>query len=363
LRLCFYVSGHGFGHATRTRALLAALRARGGPALALHVRSEAPAWLFRDRVAGVEVSRAPIDPGVIQSSGLDLDLAATLAAHEAFLAGWDGAVAREAAFLEALRPDVVVSDVAPLAFAAAARVGAPGVGVANFGWDWILEPWAAREPRFEPPRARYAEAYATALRLFRLPLHGDFPAFRDVVDAPFLVNRSARTRAECRAALAVPAGDGRPLVLVSSGGFGSGPIDARDADSADGFRFVGVGEKPAGLRADWHALPSPSRLAHEDLMRACDAVVGKTGYSTIAEAAAHGTRFLYPPREGFRECEVHEREIGRHCAARPIARADFAAGRWRAPLEALFALPPVRSDASFDGAERIAEALLAMAKK
>ncbi len=48
-RLLFYVSGHGFGHATRICALIAALRARTGSALEIEIRSEAPEWIFRER--------------------------------------------------------------------------------------------------------------------------------------------------------------------------------------------------------------------------------------------------------------------------------------------------------------------------
>ncbi len=152
LRIVFHVSGHGFGHAARIGALLAALRARE-PGLEIHVRSPAPAWLFTERDPAARVCAAAIDLGVLQRNGLDLDLPASLAAHEAFLAGFEGAVAREARALEALRADLVVGDIPPLCFAAAGRAGVPAAAIANFGWDWILEPWAAEEPRWGSPRA------------------------------------------------------------------------------------------------------------------------------------------------------------------------------------------------------------------
>ena len=42
-----------------------------------------------------------------------------------------------------------------------------------------------------------------------------------------------------------------------------------------------------------------------------------------------------------------------------MPRADFAAGRWRAHLDALFAQPDAREAMATDGAETLAEALLA----
>jgi len=44
--LVFYVSGHGYGHATRSVALIAALRRMSPDPLRIHVRSGAPRWIF-----------------------------------------------------------------------------------------------------------------------------------------------------------------------------------------------------------------------------------------------------------------------------------------------------------------------------
>jgi L-arabinokinase len=357
-RLLFYVSGHGFGHATRIRALIAALAARAPAGLEVHVRTEAPHWIFRERDAGVTCTAAPVDVGVLQHSGMDVDLAGTLAAHEAFIADWENAVAREARFIEGLGPSLVVADIPPLAFAAAHRAGVPAVGVANFSWDWILARYAADEPRWAPIAERYREAYSQAERLYRLPLHADLSAFREVVDAPFLVNRSRSGRAACRAALGVPRDDPRPLVLVSFGGFACGPVASEANDELADFRFAMVGEKPAGVGGAWIEIPSPSPVPHEDLMCACDAVIGKTGYGTVAEALAHGVRFLYLPREGFPEVPILEAGLARLGCARPMPRSDFEAGRWRRHLDALFALPNTTSPPPTDGAELIADALL-----
>jgi L-arabinokinase len=344
-QLLFYVSGHGFGHATRIRALIAALAERAPAGPRVHVRTEAPHWIFTERDAGVDCTSAPVDAGVLQHGGMDLDIDGTLAAHEAFAADWEGALAREARFIEGLAPDLVVADIPPLAFAAARRAGVPAVGVANFSWDWILAQWAAAEPRWAPIAARYREAYGGAECLYRLPLHADLSAFREIVDVPLLVNRSRASRSDCRERLGLTRDDPRRLVLVSFGGFESGPVAGGAGEDLGGYVFAIVGEKPAPL-------------AHEDLMCACDAVIGKTGYGTVAEALAHRVRFLFLPRKGFPEVPILEAGVTRLGRARPMPRADFAAGRWRRHLDALFAMPPPIPPSATDGAELIANALL-----
>ena len=55
----------------------------------------------------------------------------------------------ERAWLAALQPDLVVSDVVPLACAAAAAAGVRCVCVSNFSWDFVYSECAAL------PHARY----------------------------------------------------------------------------------------------------------------------------------------------------------------------------------------------------------------
>jgi hypothetical protein len=99
-------------------------------------------------------------------------------------------------------------------------------------------------------------------------------------------------------------------------------------------------------------------MPHEDLVHACDAVLGKPGYGSVAEALAHDARFLYLPRHDFREIPVLEEALARHGRARCMPREDFIAGRWRRHLDALFELPPPPSTLARDGAEVLAGHLL-----
>lgn len=322
------------------------------------MRTAAPAWIFRERDPRVACSAAELDPGVVQSTGLDLDLPATLRAHERLLARWDAVVESEAAWLRAAAPVLVLADVPPLAFAAAERAGIPALAVANFTWDWIFGVWARDDARFRPIALRYREACAGARGAFRLPFHGDFGAFRRVEDTPLLVNRSTRTREACRAALGVEPGDPRRLVLVSFGGFGSGPFRGDRGEDLSQYLFVGLEPgAPRDFPGEWIVLGRPSPVAHEDLMHACDAVVGKAGFGTVAEALVHRTRFLYLPRANFPEVPILEAGLERLGCAAPMPRDDFEGGRWRPHLDALFDRPPPPAPPPADGASHVVDCL------
>jgi predicted glycosyltransferase len=49
--LAYFVSAHGYGHATRASAVMRALKARR-PNLTIHVFTQAPEWIFTESVPG-----------------------------------------------------------------------------------------------------------------------------------------------------------------------------------------------------------------------------------------------------------------------------------------------------------------------
>jgi hypothetical protein len=358
--LVFYVSGHGFGHATRSAALIAELRRISPEPLRVHVRGEAPHWIFEERDPDTICSTAAVGPGMVQPNPLDVDLEATIRAHQRFAESWETRLREEAELLQRMAPALVVSDIPPLAVGAAAAAGIPAVGVSNFSWDWILAAYADREPRLRPVVRRYAETYGKADCVFRLPMHGDLGAFPVIVDVPLLTRRPRLPRALVRRRLGIADDVGIPVVLISFGGFGGGPLTGFDASDLDGYLFLAFDEKPKGFRGDWRRLPTPSPIPHEELVGACDAMIGKPGYSTAAEVLAQRTRFLYLSRPDWTEGPVLEAGLQRDGCARAIPRDDFFAGRWREHLEALLAQPlPARPPAA-NGAEIIATRLLEM---
>ena len=87
-------------------------------------RPSAPAWLFD--ASRMEVMPLEVDTGMVQLDSLHLDVAASLGSAEAFYAHLAERTDSEAAFLRRWKADIVVGDIPPLAFSAAASlVGLP----------------------------------------------------------------------------------------------------------------------------------------------------------------------------------------------------------------------------------------------
>jgi hypothetical protein len=80
----------------------------------------------------------------------------------------------------------VVADVPAAAFEIAARADVPSIGLANFTWDWIYEPFLTEMPECAPLVDHLRAHYAQATLLLRLPFHGDMSAFPHIEDVPLI---------------------------------------------------------------------------------------------------------------------------------------------------------------------------------
>lgn len=366
--MVFYVSGHGFGHASRAIEVINALLTRRSD-VRVTVRTTAPQWLFDQtvRVSGVERSEVDTDTGVVQIDSLHLDERATVERARAFMATFDGRVAAEAAFLREQGASLVVADTPPLGIAAAVRAGLPGVALGNFTWDWIYSAY----PGTDEVVAAIRKAYRQAELALRLPMHGGFEVFPAIVDVPFVARRSTRDPIETRRALGLPADE--PLVLVSFGGYGLDGLDLDALSRLDGYGVVLGGSRPLealpqavrdGRRGS--LLPLDERatyragVRYEDVVRAVDVVVTKPGYGIIAECLANGTALLYTSRGRFVEYDVLVAALPRILRARYIGHADLFAGQWGPHLDALLAEPAPPERPAVNGAEVAAARLLDM---
>jgi hypothetical protein len=356
--LAVYVSGHGYGHATRTAEVLREVRARAAH-LPILIRTSAPAFLFEGLIAPpLSVCRVECDVGLVQQDALVIDEAGTVAAWRGFMDGWDDRVAGEAARLRDAGARLVLGDIPPLAFAAAAQAGVPSVALGNFSWDWIYGHLAAREPDLVEAAARAGEAYARAELLLRLPFAGDLSAFRRIEDVPLVARKPTVPKAEAGARLGL---DGRPAVLLSFGGLGLPGLQPAGFGALTGYQVLLTGQAvdgsvPANLRRlDGPALRAAG-LEYPDLVGAVDIVVTKPGYGIVSDCIGAGTRLVYTDRGDFPEYPVMVAEMPRYLPAVFASNEEVREGRLRRALEAVEALAfpaPPRTDGAALAAERL----------
>ncbi len=367
----FYVSGHGFGHASRDIEVINALIARR-PDLEVHVRTYAPRWLFDLTVDGrVTYERVECDTGVVQRDSLNPDLEATAVAARAFYEGFDARAAAEAAALRTIGPSLVIADLPPLGLAAAALAGVPVVAMGNFTWDWIYDGYARwfGSAAWIPPLIRDTHRFAE--EAWRLPMHGGFEGFRRVVDLPLVARRSRRRREEVRERAGFAMDD--TVVLVSFGGFGLESVGLEALAKLDGYRFIVTEGSlvPQGARGAGDATARHGNVLsvnehtwygegfrYEDLVKAADVVVTKPGFGIIAESVANGAAMVYTSRGQFAEYDVLVEHLPKYLRCAFISNDDLLAYRWADAMAAALGAPPPPERPDTDGADFAADRAL-----
>ena len=335
--IVYYVSGHGFGHATRSGEVIRALQDRR-PDIPIHVRSWADPAIFREMGCRITYHRRRFDIGVIQKDGITMQIPETLKQAAAVLDGADRAEPMEMDFLRQIRAGCVISDIPPVALRLAHKAGIPGIAVTNFSWDWIYDGWRAEYLEARPLAERMGRDYALSDLLLRLPYSGALPAFRNVEDVPMLGRKGRLPVPEVRKRLGLN-GDSRPVVLFSFGGMGLRSGDFPELVLIRDYRFVSTFafRNPAvTVLPELHA----QDVEYSDLVRAVDIIVTKPGYGIVSECAVNHTRMLYTDRGSFREYDAIMAELPYWNCAMFIDRRKLLGGSCRQELDALMALNP-----------------------
>lgn len=315
-------SAHGFGHGSRTAAVLSELAARR-PDWRLVLSTALPADFLRLAYGPVPIEHRPCrwDVGVIQANALGSDPEATLEALNNLSLSLPSQLEREARWLQDQKePVLVFADVPPAAALLAERIGAPLVWMASFGWEAIYRPMGeAFQGWADDAEALYRRGDRLIACPLAMPIDWQLPTTR----VGLTVGRPRHGLAELRRRLDLPAERHR-CVLVSFGGLGlSLPRDLFERWPEHVF----IGPEPCldGL-ANGRRLPPDLRPL--DLMPACGRLITKPGYSSFCEAISQGVAIHAVHREGFAEAAILEAALQRHGQHRLLSQDQLRRGDW-----------------------------------
>lgn len=350
------LSSHGYGHGSRTAAVLeqvAALRPRWRLVLSTGL---APAFLEL-ALGAVPFERRPCrwDVGMVQADALGCDEPATLAALQTLDQELPEQLERESRWLRQQgAPLLILGDVPPTAALLARRLGVPLAWLASFGWDNIYRPLGGA---FTARADQARDLYRQGDLLIRCPL--SLPMDWGLPERPVGLTASRPRHdpslQERIAALRLPP-ERQRCVLLSFGGLG---LAVDPALLALWPEHVFVGPDPA-LAAAVNGRVLPAGVRPLDLMPRIGRLITKAGYSSFCEAFSQGVGIHLVRRSGFAEAPVLERDLQNHGRHRLLSRAQLESGDWQLdqPL-----LEPLVGPLAADGAQRAAEAIVALAEE
>jgi hypothetical protein len=331
----YFITPHGYGHAARAAAVMAAVREKE-PSAFFEIFTQVPVWFFNMSIpGGFAYHQVKPDIGLVQTSSMVEDLPETVRQLDALLPFRDEMVSPLAQQVRELGCSLVICDIAPLGITVAKAAGLPSLLVENFTWDWIYEGYLAAEPDFARHIAFLKQVFRAADWHIRTEpaCTEDIPA--DLVTA--VVSRKPRhARQETRERLGVPAQAN--LVMITMGGIVTEyPFLDRLETSQETLFLIPGGSATYAKRGSLVLIPHHSDLYHPDLVGASDAIVGKLGYSTLAEAYAAGVPYAFVPRVKFREWQPMSKFAQTTMGAVELAEDRFFNGAWLDLLPELLA--------------------------
>ena len=328
------ISSHGFGHLAQVAPILNELAGQR-PDTRLTVRSGLPPEKLHSRLqCNFTHLQGRSDFGYVMLDAVRIDHAATASAYQAQHIGWPQRVDEEASLLRRIKPDLVLTDVAYLPLAGAARAGIPSLSMCSLNWAELFAHFYGREPWATRIHREILDAYSQTecfLRLTPAMAMADLPRVRTI--APV-----AAIGQDCRDALRVKLAcqHDEKLLLIAFGGFDK-DLSAENWPHTAGVHWL-IPENWPIRRDDMTALESLG-LPFTDLLRSVDAVLTKPGYGTFTEAACNGTPVIYMRRDDWPEqdCLIDWLRINARCCE--IDETALTTGGWHEVLDELWRQP------------------------
>ena len=347
-RIAFFISPHGFGHAARAASVMEAL-AEIESSLQFDIFTTVPDWFFSGSNSfGYQYHRVETDIGLVQETPFQEDLPATLRKLKKFLPFNESQISLLAEKIRHQNCQLVLCDIAPMGIRVAREAGVPSVLVENFTWDWIYQGYD--EDGFNDFNAYFQSIFSEASYHIQTqplckPGRVDFtanPASRKI--------KSPASHIRQRLGLS----DRSKVVMITAGGVPKnyGFIDKLKHHSDIHFIIPGASHSEKILN-NLILLPENSAYFHPDLINAADVVIGKIGYSTIAEVYQAGVPFGYSARTRYRESKPLVDFIENNMSGVAIDESEFQNGDWVDRLQDILALPRTEQNSS-NGADQIA---------
>lgn len=296
-----------------------------------------PAWFFAQSLqVPYRYHHEIVDVGLVQATPLKEDAPTTVQRLREIWFPSQAKIAQLAGEVCNAGCQAILCDIAPMGIVVANAAGVPSILIENFTWDTIYSAYVADAPALQELGDSMAEWFARA----NYHIQTD-PITRPTATAQSVlpISRSPRTpTSEIRSRLGIS--PTAQLILLTMGGHSAEFLFLARLQQLP-YQFVLPGNwQSEERRGNCLFLPFKSELYHPDLVATADLVVGKIGYSTVAEAWQSGTRFAYIPRPLFLESAVMEEWMQKNMVCSEILQQDFEQGTWLyAQLPALLAQP------------------------
>lgn len=336
--IAFFISSHGLGHAARASSIMAAIHELNHD-VHFEILTAVPQWFFENTLAcPFTIHSVLTDIGLIQKNPFNEDVSRSLKHLDSFFPLDSKRLQPILNIVSDAACEMVLCDIAPMGIEVGKTLDIPSVLIENFTWDWIYERYVHMDERI-----KFHIEY-----LNRLFCSADYHIQTEPVCNPKPVDLTARpvsrkprkASEEVRFDLDIPVT--APIVMITMGGIPQQFDIIETLATHPEYFFIVSGGGDSFIRENHLIiLPYHSDYYHPDLVHTANVVVGKSGYSTLAEVFYGGIPFIFVKRPIFRESEVFTPFIENRMNGIGISEAEFENGNWVSFIPELLKLKPI----------------------
>ncbi|MBU1153140.1 hypothetical protein KKB84_04120 [bacterium] len=339
-KILFYISDHGYGHATRIIAIVQDLLEKEKN-LKIYIRAFFTYDFLKHSFSSDKVSLYKIrnDFGVIyKRDGYSIDQEETLNSLRAWIENKDLYLEGEKKFCQEKGINLIISDIPPFVFEVGQALSIPTIAVSNFNWYRIYKEFAkSREDLLLIEEIK--KLYQKANYSFILPFHcGEMDIFKNKEEFSLVVRKFSLDKEEVFKRLEID--QGQRLIYVS---FGFSIFNEEFIKNLEDLRL----EKKITLLLSTRdlvkknkniiSIPKDSHGSH-NYIGLCDLAVCKVGFSTVSECMTKNIPLVLLKREGFVEDEFTLSTLKKIKIAEEISLEDYVNFNWLKDIDKYLSL-------------------------
>ena len=332
MNICCYISSHGFGHATRTFAILKELTKKD---INIFIRANLPNWLIKNSFKDNNlkyINNFETLKVFHHSDKLTFEKIKTINYIKNYFLNYDERIKKEIQFCKENQIDLILSDIEPIAFEVAYECEIDSIAISNFTWFDIYREILINESKI---LERIKNAYKKASLLFRLPFHFEMSYFKEIIDVPLIFRKLTRSKREIKSILDLNSSD--KLISIQFGGHNfsflkvwNNKIQKFHKKNPNIYFLINRFSKGQILDSIRHIFKNiPAKdVETQDYISISDLIIGKTGYSLVSEVVGYKTPFFYTIREKWIEDKNLKIGIENYGIGKFYSRTDLINGIW-----------------------------------
>lgn len=337
--IAYFISPHGYGHAARACSVMAEMHDIN-PSIKFEIFTTISRWFFQQSLSGSFAYHSLLtDIGMVQETPLQEDLPETLQKLNNFLPYDESQIESISKDINKTGCQLIICDISPMGIVVAQKAHVPSVLIENFTWDWVYENYVSADF----PVDQHVDYLKKIFKSANYHIQTEPVChYRNVDLTTSPISRKVRNSPQqVRQSLSIP--DETKVVMITMGGIPEKHNFLNQLKHQRDVHFIIPGSSQTARFVDnLVLLPHHSDFFHPDIVNACDAVVGKLGYSTLAEIYYAGIPYGYIPRFSFKESEILEAFVKNQMSGFAITEAQYQEGDWMYLLPELLALPGIR---------------------